>query len=115
MFTFDGMVNYPCHGIEATTSYEYLSLSSATLCASTLTCLEDNKSVEDEPYMVGNRSKIMATRLLQLCDLFDEECFQSNVPTMNGFSDFAGVVFDVQLLPEDQNEIIIGNMRSKRP
>ncbi|KJH53718.1 hypothetical protein DICVIV_00147 [Dictyocaulus viviparus] len=75
MFTIDGVLNYPCNGIEATTSYECITFSAITLCSTTFTSMK-NYLVENVHHVEESRSKTIANRLIQLCDLFDEEYFQ---------------------------------------
>ncbi|KAK5981802.1 hypothetical protein GCK32_015239 [Trichostrongylus colubriformis] len=73
MCTVDGSFNLPCYGTEASASYEYLSFSSTALCASG-TKFSKNSNCGDA--FVDNRSRMIARRLLQICDEFEKEFCQ---------------------------------------
>ncbi|KAK6015598.1 hypothetical protein OSTOST_18973 [Ostertagia ostertagi] len=78
MLTVDGSFNSPCYGMEASASYDYFSVSSTALCASCSPC--SNGQMFDDLF-TNNRTKMWASRLIQLCDAFDQEFFQPSSST----------------------------------
>ncbi|VDP00957.1 unnamed protein product [Heligmosomoides polygyrus] len=76
MFTVDGAFNSPSYGVNASASYDYFALSSTALCASAFPLAQHCRVLGDGPYLANERSRMLASRLLQLCDDFDREFFQ---------------------------------------
>ncbi|EYB94358.1 hypothetical protein Y032_0172g346 [Ancylostoma ceylanicum] len=83
MFTIDcdSAYNSPCHGFEASSSSDYPTFSSTALCASAYTFFEKGLAVDSINYIAEDRSKAIASRLVQLCDSFDRDFFQADSNT----------------------------------
>ncbi|KAL6742778.1 hypothetical protein ANCDUO_11261 [Ancylostoma duodenale] len=83
MFTmdYDSAYNSPCHGFEASSSSDYPTFSSTALCASAYTFFEKDLTIDSINYIAEDRSKAIASRLVQLCDSFDREFFQADSNT----------------------------------
>ncbi|VDM77044.1 unnamed protein product [Strongylus vulgaris] len=83
MFTIDSKTNYnfPCYGIEAASSSDYSVLSSTALCTPTYTFFDKTGIIDCLNYAVDDRSRAIASRLVQLCDSFDEELLQPGCRT----------------------------------
>ncbi|XGW04581.1 hypothetical protein V3C99_015623 [Haemonchus contortus] len=73
MFSVDVTFNSPCYETDASSSYEYLSISSTALCASTSS---SSMSCNFADSFATSRSNVIARRLIQLCDNFDREFCQ---------------------------------------
>ncbi|XGW19610.1 hypothetical protein V3C99_003449 [Haemonchus contortus] len=75
MLSVEGTFNSPCYETKASTSCEYIPISSATFCASTSS---PSISCNFGDSFATSRSNVIARRLIRLCDSFESEFCKSS-------------------------------------